>query len=88
MESTRLLNAEHDLVKYKASRFKVPPSDSDDEPMEVNPLQKSSIADATVDTTDNGIHFQEVKGGTKRGGRKLFDNQGYSYVYLRTNGKC
>ena len=60
--------------------------------MEVNPLQESSIADAepaTVDTTDNGIHFLEVEGRTKRGGRKLFDNQGYSNnVHLRTNGKC
>ena len=54
MESTRLSNAEHDLVNYNASRSEVPPSDSDDEPMEVNPLQESSIADAepaTVDTT-------------------------------------
>ena len=57
----------------------------------MSPLQESSIADAepaTVDSTDNEIHFQEVEGGTKREGCKLFDNQGYLYVHLRTNGKC
>ena len=60
MESTRLSNAEHDLVNYNASRSEVPPYNSDDEPMEVNPLQESYIADAepaTVDTSENGIHI-------------------------------
>ena len=36
---------------------------------------------------DEDVVLKEVKGGTKRGSRKLFNNRGYSYVHIRTNGK-
>ena len=57
---------------------------------EISPLQESSLADADpvdIETTTFEVEYTEVQSASRRGGRKLIDNQGYSYVHFRTNSK-